>query len=704
MNTEDTVGIDEVVEESLGDELVTVLIEELDLAMHSVADISSRQASAQDTRFCVWPGQSEDGRKHKEDLGVDAFPFEGASDRRVMLVDALINEDVEILTAAFWGAKLKAVPTSFARLGDAALVNVLLEWVRSTGMRQQLIDEVELLAQYMNGDDPGAAVLGVFWEESHRTRRVEVSLLELESVGVPAAMLERENVNRVDQLFAVARGLARQRGMRVDRGAIEAALEAFDADEFAQSLELPLRVVKGRPAVRAYRLGSDIFMDFSEDDLQDCRAIFTRERLNPTQLRARVDEEGWDEEWVDLLLETAPRELHNDALEVEDDVSDSSRETEAAQWREVWTVLRWVMPEDSGAPEVWKTVFSPKVAERVALDEPLGYSHGMYPFWLFLRERVSRGMLSSRGISRIATSHQTDIKSNQDSRNNALQLSVAPPFTRKVVRGGVMLGLAPFKEVRVRHKDDFNWLTPPPFPSAAMKMEEATRMEVDDYFGRVRPDGSPTRSMVKQQRMVDRWLGRWSGVFGQIMSLVQQYMDASELAAILSVETRQEVRDVDLSGEYTLNLSFDVRDLDMEFLDKKLTLLTKVVGFDTQGIVDMTLVKELIHAVDPFLARERVRDVGNVTEQEQQDERMNVVLMSAGIEPPMREKGQNHALRLQTIQETIQASPKLAEQFESDEDFRARVENRLKHLDFVSKQGQRAAAGAVGAKPVDAEL
>lgn len=54
-------------------------------------------------RFCRWPGQTDDGKKHSENRseGDPAWPFEGASDVRTRLIDATCNELTALLVSAF---------------------------------------------------------------------------------------------------------------------------------------------------------------------------------------------------------------------------------------------------------------------------------------------------------------------------------------------------------------------------------------------------------------------------------------------------------------------------------------------------------------------------------------------------------------------------------------------------------------------------
>ena len=64
----------------------------------------------EETRRMIWAGQSPDGRKWDENMpdGQPAMPWNGSSDTRVPVVDGVINDTVDLLTAAFRKAELRA--------------------------------------------------------------------------------------------------------------------------------------------------------------------------------------------------------------------------------------------------------------------------------------------------------------------------------------------------------------------------------------------------------------------------------------------------------------------------------------------------------------------------------------------------------------------------------------------------------------------
>ena len=158
----------------------------------------------------------------------------------------------------------------------------------------------------------------------------------------------------------------------------------------------------------------------------------------------------------------------------------------------------------------------------------------------------------------------------------------------------------------------------------------------------------------------------------------------------------------EIQGEYDLMLEFDVRDLDMEFVGKKLEYLEAVTRLDVSGEMDRAaLVKVMVMAADPVLGAKLVRPTGEVRQKEVDDEKAAVAQMAAGVEPTIKDGGWNPQLRLQVLQETINGSPQLARRLQDENDpFRALVENRAQAFQFQMQQQENAQIGRIGVRPV----
>ena len=90
---------------------VSKLIFDIDQADADGSQYQQRKVKNFNTRYCIWPGQTDDGRKHQSAYGRKIFPFENAADTRVFLAESLIRERVIACVNAFFKARIQAQPT-----------------------------------------------------------------------------------------------------------------------------------------------------------------------------------------------------------------------------------------------------------------------------------------------------------------------------------------------------------------------------------------------------------------------------------------------------------------------------------------------------------------------------------------------------------------------------------------------------------------
>ena len=79
-------------------------------AVNDAAAFIERCRDAYDTRNCLWDGQSDDARKHGDDIGEEPFPWEGASDVRIHMVDEVVNDNRRILQTSLMRSQVQTTP------------------------------------------------------------------------------------------------------------------------------------------------------------------------------------------------------------------------------------------------------------------------------------------------------------------------------------------------------------------------------------------------------------------------------------------------------------------------------------------------------------------------------------------------------------------------------------------------------------------
>lgn len=184
--------------------------------------------------------------------------------------------------------------------------------------------------------------------------------------------------------------------------------------------------------------------------------------------------------------------------------------------------------------------------------------------------------------------------------------------------------------------------------------------------------------------------------------LMQQWMSPMWIARVggAATEGPMEVTRADIQGQFDFEINFDSRDLDVEFVQKKLELIaTMVAPLDTSAVLDRaTLVEWAMRAIDAQLAEQTVRPQEAATQDEIEDEKRNMAMILSGVEPEMRE-GQNHALRLQVMEETLKLNPEIEQYVAESEPTQQMLAARAQHHQHMLEQEQNKMIGRVGAKP-----
>jgi hypothetical protein len=109
-------------------EKIAEIISDIDQADSDGSTYISRKLRNWNTRFCIWPGMSDDGRKHQAALGQRPFPFEGSLDSRVRLSDTIVRDHIAMLTSASFKARVQVQPTESMDLVKRQAAETVLKW------------------------------------------------------------------------------------------------------------------------------------------------------------------------------------------------------------------------------------------------------------------------------------------------------------------------------------------------------------------------------------------------------------------------------------------------------------------------------------------------------------------------------------------------------------------------------------------------
>jgi len=156
---------------------INALIEEYQRAKTDGA-MCTRLQDAEDIRFTRWDSQDDDGLKHQKNLpaGTRVSPWESCFDTRQPIADDVIQGLVDLLTVAFWNARVRSDPVNGSRLSamQAAEMRQMTNWLAHGPLGAGLPKEVELAAQ--GAATVGHAVIYAGWRAETTLRKETLSV------------------------------------------------------------------------------------------------------------------------------------------------------------------------------------------------------------------------------------------------------------------------------------------------------------------------------------------------------------------------------------------------------------------------------------------------------------------------------------------------------------------------------------------------
>jgi hypothetical protein len=682
--------------ESPDREKISEILSDIDQADADGSQYVQRKLRNWNTRYCVWPGQSEDGRKHAGRHGPPALAL-GRSSQYPCAIGRQYHSGplCDLNKRLLQKSRVQIQPVESMDIDKRTAAEAVLKWLLFQHCLDDLRREVRLAAEFR--ETYGLAIMAVDWQQTTRTEikrfTIEEAQMMVQESQDPnlAALLEivmdplqeETAAELLGQVVPELGKVSKVRALR-DKGEVE--------------WESPY-IFESKPVWTALEAWEDVIFPIQTFSLQRAAFVARRELLNEVELRERAAVEGWDEDWVEEAVKHKGqlKRIHLNLHRTDQFLFEQLRDL-----IEIWHVFRKENDPKTDAIRVTRSVISYHIPDKAAVHELLPYAHGMYPFVEMPRERSTRPLLESRGIPELVQTAQEEIKIQRDYRADRASISILPPVRVPANRGKFDLVLGPGVQVPERRPGEIGWMDPPRPDAGSIEVENATRFDVNNYFGRMADGVPPQMSMIHTQEMIDSYLLDMKLCVIQTMALAQQYMTPEEVSRVTgNASLAFSASPQDIRGRFDITAEFDARLLDSEALGAKLDYLAKVlVPLDSFGVIDRAgLVKYMFQAVDPNMASMLVQDIGAATQQEIEDEQGAFAKIAAGTEPPMKEGGQNAQVRLQTLQQIIQSNPAVSQRYQQDEIFRRMLDARMQAFQFQLQQSQNAVIGRVGAQP-----
>jgi len=699
-----------------------VLMDELLSTVDMATGWAERCRLAEDTSWCIWPGQSDDGLKHAwPDDEEPPFPWENASDTRIRLVEEKVREHcrLEILAA-------KRGNWNFQGINDddflKARRNVqLLKWQLESQIpmaRRERNLWIYWCALY------GYSVMGLGWEDRDELGLRKVTVQEIieyfmQQVSDPQEQDEYVQtfqyfLSNPDEAEDWIEGWLGQFFPDATSKRLKAAARELVADGEA---DLPqMRRVANHPTHQAMRPMEHIFHPVDAESFRTMPWAATRRWMTRAEIEG--EREKWGDEFCDELLK---HEGKSTTVGLEDYTGSRvygkrrwgtrrrSVFSQAYEKRGLYEVFYFYhrSVDEDGVAGIYRSVMSAHVMDgdgyMLAEQDIYDDGTGTLPFEEKTLWDDRRALLESEGIPHMLYTHQQEKKTLRDARKDVTDMSVLPPIRRHMRDKNTPLILGPDMPIWESVPGSTQWMDPPKNSTGmAIQLEQSIDVDANRITG-MPFEGVPDLIVqVNQEYVTDQFSEAYGRLLRHTFQLNQCYLDETTVTRVTgSVGGPFKVSREEIQGQFDLTISFDPRELDMDYAVKKFEAVTRIATeLDKNAITDANMLVKLGYSiVAPDWADALVTDenAAGAKEIRAAKDAVNDII---GGQMPDLDGTMNAQLRLQYFMEQRQTNPVLAQIQQTEGDPRIQlIEDYEQHLQHQHHQTAVAPAeGRAGIK------
>lgn len=640
---------------------------------------------AYDDRRCYWQNKSQDLRKH----GATAFPWDGASDMEAPVIAERINAYVAMCTSALRRSNIRAYPVESGDIERSKIVSGFLKWMVHTYI-DRFFKEMEANANYFF--EKGMMVTHVGWVQEDRTMLQNLNLEQIAQVSpdlAEAIVGGSDDEAIIQMLQGVYPKLVKKRAKK--------ALKDLRKQGIA-TLPVSRRLVDA-PFVKAIPSDGDIFFPPLTLDPQKAPFIFYRTFMTPQELRMRVTTDGWDNDWVEYVIEHYRGQA---GLKVQSEYNArqsnplSRLESTESEYVEVVYCYQRLIDREDGGEGIYCTVFHPEWVgepdeEKYAKFELLNGLED-YPFVVTRLSEESRNLYDVQTFADLLRGVQWQTKVERDQRIDRASLSTLPPIMHPAGRPPTDWG--PGRKVPYRRPGELHF-GPVPQPTVDSERIEAVILNQGDRLVGLDPEHPLSR--VRQQHYVDKFLEHVQEVLKMAWKAYQNYGPDELLFRVTGISDPIQMQKGDPNENYDIMVSFDTQNNDPETAENKLKQFVSLLQFDRNGKINVdTMLEMAANVIDPVMADAIIQPTQAAQEQVVRQVFDDLTKISSGIEVPARPNGAQIAMSI--IQQWA-AQPDITEKLQSDEAFAERVQKYAQQYEMIMMQAQNAQVGRIGTQP-----
>lgn len=656
-----------------------------------VTDLSAYVSQCQDSynnRNADWIGKNSQLTKS----GEDAFPWDGASDTEVRLIEQCISTYVGLMMNALGKSNIRAYPVESSDVKKAGIVSSFLKYMEKTYIRD-FRSECETAAN--NLLEKGIAITYVDWEMKSRTHNEEFNLNLIQEVAPDLYDLLADE-NRDDETIAMMTDMFDY----VDKPAARRALS--ELRDFGVAKIPVAKKDVSRPFVETKFSDIDIVIPSYVTDIQRSPRVHMRALLTPQEIENCVETKGWDAQVAQDLIDNYRGFDYSGMNQTTYNTPRTSQVRGGSTYGmsgmvdskdliEVVYSYRRLIDEKSNSEGIYLTVWSPKYTEGYLSNELLsGYDE--YPFVLTRLNNGGKRIYDVNTFGDLLRGPQKQMKTLRDGWSDQMALAVAPPLLHPVGRPPVQMGAGAWIGVRANEK--FEYMSVPNTSGAASQLEKYVQQEAMDLVGL--NEGSQL-SLQRQQFFIDKFLTHCSSILKKAYKSFLVFGPDEKYFRVTGYPNELVIYKSPEDEELDVCISFDVQNQDPEMMKAKIASILELARNSPSNTFNLQAAEQLAaNAIDPSIADVIIQPEGQGQEEMVKDVTDDLTKIYAGIPVGARPNGGQIAMQViqeYTSQEDIQK--RMAE----DAGFVANIQNYAAQYQQQVVQQQNAEIGRLGTAP-----
>jgi hypothetical protein len=656
-----------------------------------VTDLTAYVTQCQDSynnRNANWVGKNNQLVKS----GDDAFPWAGASDTEVRLIEQCITTYVGMMMNALSQSNIRAYPTESSDIKKAGIISSFLKYMQKSYIKGFTL-ECETAAN--NLLEKGIAITYVDWEMKSRTHDEEFNLSLIEEVAPDLYELladesrDKETIAMMTDMFDY-----------VDVKKAKSALKEL-RDYGVAKIPVAKKDIS-RPFVETKFADIDIVIPSYVTDVQRSPRVHMRAFLTPQEVENCVTTKGWDAEVAEDLIEnyrgfdySGMNQTTYSSLRASQSRGGSTYGmngmVDSKDLIEIVYTYRRLIDEKSGSEGIYLTVWNPRLTSGYLSNELMsGYDE--YPFVVTRLSQAGKRLYDVNTFGDFLRGPQKAMKMLRDGASDQTSLSVAPPLLHPVGRPPTQMGAGAW--IGVRANDTYRYMDTPNTAGQASNLEKYIQQEAMSLVGL---NEESQLSTQRQQFFVDKFLTHCSSILKLAYKAFLVFGPDEKFFRVTGYPNELSIYKSPEDEEIDVYISFDVQSRDPDKMKDKVSAILELARNSPSNTFNLQAAEQLaVNIIDPSIADMIIQPEGQGQEEMVKDVTDDLTKIFAGIPVGARPNGGEIAMKV--IQDYTSGQGVQA-RLRSDQEFATNLQNYAAQYQQQAVQQQNAQIGKLGTAP-----